>query len=114
MFRLALFVTPRSAGAGARVIGQVVEAAAAAWENQMRRWQARDLLGLDDHMLKDIGLSRGDVHEALRGPSADPTALLAETARRRRAAEWARDAAGSVQRSRQPVVIALPGEGRAA
>jgi uncharacterized protein YjiS (DUF1127 family) len=93
MFRLALFVTPRSAGAGARVVGRAVDAVAAAWETQVRRWQARDLLGLDDHMLKDIGLSRGDVHDALRSPASDPTSLLAETARRRRAADWARDAA---------------------
>jgi uncharacterized protein YjiS (DUF1127 family) len=114
MFRLALFVTPRSAGAGARVIGRAVDAVAAAWEAQIRRWATRDLLGLDDHMLKDIGLSRGDIHEALNSTAADPTSLLAETARRRRAAEWAREA-GAMRRPRaaspaQP----LPGAGRAA
>jgi uncharacterized protein YjiS (DUF1127 family) len=114
MFRLALFVTPRPAGTGDRGIGRAVDAAIAAWEAQISRWQARDLLGLDDHMLKDIGLARGDVHEALRASSADPTAMLAETARRRRAAEWAREANALRQAHPGSLRVALADEDRAA
>lgn len=34
-----------------------------------RRRTYANLLALDDHLLRDIGLSRGDVHEMIHGRS---------------------------------------------
>ena len=38
----------------------------AAWQNRAR--QRRHLAGLDDYMLRDIGLSRADVHREISKP----------------------------------------------
>ena len=43
------------------------------------------LAGLDDRMLADIGLTRGDVRDAVSGPVwRDPTAILVSRAQERR------------------------------
>ncbi|WP_454917630.1 DUF1127 domain-containing protein [Xanthobacter sediminis] len=61
-----------------------VDAAARALE---RRRVMADLAALDDHMLRDIGITRADVRDAVYGPvGADPTRLLVLRATERRAA----------------------------
>lgn len=58
----------------------------------MRRWklavhlrQARRLSELDDHMLRDLGLHRGDIYTALRcDRDDDATQVLSQLARRNR------------------------------
>lgn len=50
------------------------------------RRDATMLAGLDDHMLKDIGLTRGDVRDAVSEPLwRDPTAILVRRVSERRA-----------------------------
>lgn len=57
------------------------------WNN--RRVMAR-LVSLDDYMLKDIGITRGDVHLVAALPySDDPTARLSALALERRASKRA-------------------------
>ena len=49
------------------------------------RMKVRELSAFDDRMLKDIGLTRADVHDALSAPlSADPSEILADRVRERR------------------------------
>jgi uncharacterized protein YjiS (DUF1127 family) len=46
-----------------------------------------ELAGLDDHALRDIGLTRQDLRDATAAPlGSDPTAQFAERAREREAA----------------------------
>ncbi len=62
----------------ARLRHQVI----AAWR---RRTEVAVLASFDDFMLRDIGLSRGDVNDALAEPLwRDPTAVLLRRQRRRR------------------------------
>ncbi|MEJ8571056.1 DUF1127 domain-containing protein [Microbaculum marinum] len=60
-----------------------------AWSN---RRQVAVLLEADDHMLRDIGLTRGDVVGALSGPAdMDPSHhLIRARAERLRARAWQR------------------------
>lgn len=52
-----------------------------------RRQLMADLAHLDDHMLRDIGVTRADVRDAASAPLfADPTQLLVLRASERRAA----------------------------
>ena len=58
------------------------------WTRFQNRRDVARLLELDDHMLKDLGIARGDVFEALSEPAvADPSELLAASASERRLAE---------------------------
>lgn len=43
-----------------------------------RRRTVADLMQLDDHLLRDIGLSRGDVHQMARGRTAPSRAIAHE------------------------------------
>lgn len=62
---------------GAQVIARVLE----------HRRVMSDLAALDDHMLKDMGITRADVRDAVSEPfGADPTRLLVLRATERRAA----------------------------
>ncbi|HEY9057402.1 MAG TPA: DUF1127 domain-containing protein [Aurantimonas sp.] len=60
-------------------------AARAIVKTMVNRRQAYALTELPDYMLKDIGIRRGDIDEALRGDwREDPTYRLALTAAQRR------------------------------
>jgi uncharacterized protein YjiS (DUF1127 family) len=48
------------------------------------RRAARQLAELDDRLLKDIGVSRGEVHDALAGPLHRPPSLVLVEIRDRR------------------------------
>ncbi|WP_407048322.1 DUF1127 domain-containing protein [Methyloraptor flagellatus] len=70
-----------------RVATKAVNTIAAYWNAHMRRREVRELLGWNDHMLKDIGITRGDVASAYASPyPVDPTARLKIMAVERRAA----------------------------
>ena len=72
-------------------LGKVVEVIATSWMRLRNRRQVHDLLGLDDYLLRDLGVARGDVFEALSNPLVnDPTAILAAAANQHRLSERAR------------------------
>jgi uncharacterized protein YjiS (DUF1127 family) len=72
--------------AAARIGRRLVEA----WRH---RHDAAALAALDDHMLADIGLTRGDLNDALSEPLwRDPTSVLMRRQDERR---WARRAAAA-------------------
>jgi len=56
----------------------VLVTAAGAWMRAMRhRASVRQLLDADEHMLRDIGLTRSDVRAALSGPpGSDPSEIV--------------------------------------
>jgi len=71
----------------AKVVGGIVNA----WTRLRNRRRVHDLLGLDDYLLRDLGVARGDVFEALSNPLVnDPTAILAAAANQHRLSERAR------------------------
>jgi len=74
-------------------LGRAVAAFATAFAHQVKalirvihnRRQANALAGLDQRMLKDIGISRADLNDAFSSPFwEDPTSLLRERAIERR------------------------------
>lgn len=78
---------------GAATVGRAVAAFATAFAHQVKavlrvirnRRQANALAGLDQRMLKDIGISRADLNDAFSSPFwEDPTSLLRERAIERR------------------------------
>ena len=65
--------------------GIVVERARAVLQMLKNRHDAVILAGMDEHMLADIGLSRGDLRDAFSEPlGRDPTAILVSRAHERR------------------------------
>jgi len=78
---------------GAATLGRAVAAFATAFAHRVKavfrvirnRRQANALAGLDQRMLKDIGISRADLNDAFSSPFwEDPTSLLRERAIERR------------------------------
>lgn len=75
-------------------VGYLAKRMANSWNTWKNHRMMTKLSALDDHMLKDIGLTRGDVRMASALPySDDPTARLRVLAVERRASEraWARE-----------------------
>lgn len=75
-------------------VAYLVKRMAKSWGTWKNRRMMTKLVTLDDHMLKDIGLTRGDVRLASALPySDDPTARLRVLSVERRASEraWARE-----------------------
>ena len=67
------------------VAGIVVERVRAVLQIVKNRRDATILAGMDEHMLADIGLTRGDVRDAFSEPVwRDPTAILVSRAHERR------------------------------
>jgi uncharacterized protein YjiS (DUF1127 family) len=67
------------------VAGIVVERVRAVLQTFKNRRDATVLAGMDEHMLADIGLTRGDVRDAVSEPLwRDPTAILVSRAHERR------------------------------
>ena len=65
--------------------GIVVERGRAVLQMLKNRRDAVILAGMDEHMLADIGLSRGDLRDAFSEPVwRDPTAILVSRAHERR------------------------------
>ena len=82
-------VLPVAGGTLARVFASLL-ALLTHWLKELarahrHRRQARQLAGLDRHMLADIGITRADLRDAFSEPFwEDPTALLRERALERR------------------------------
>jgi uncharacterized protein YjiS (DUF1127 family) len=78
------------------------------------RRDATILAGMDEHMLADIGLTRGDVRDAFSEPVwRDPTAILVSRAYERRI-NRRRLRAGLTEKSFQaPSIVPAPGATRA-
>lgn len=73
------------------IVTSALSRLAALWIHLRNRRQVNDLLVLDEYLLRDIGVARGDVFEALSNPFVnDPSSLLAAAANRHRAVERAR------------------------
>ena len=80
-----------------RVSRQLVEA----WR---RRYDAAVLASFDDYMLRDIGLTRGDLNDALAEPVwRDPTAVLVRRQSERRA--YRRRVAAPIDRHTAPSIV---------
>ena len=79
------------------------------------RRDATILAGMDEHMLADIGLTRGDVRDAFSEPVwRDPTAILVSRAHERRISRR-RVKIGLTEKSFEaPSIVPSPGATRAA
>lgn len=87
---MTLVATPRLTFGMAYLVKRVAKS----WNTWKNHRMMTKLVTLDDHMLKDIGLTRGDVRLASALPySNDPTSRLRVLALERRASEraWARE-----------------------
>jgi uncharacterized protein YjiS (DUF1127 family) len=68
-----------------RAAGYVADRARVVLQMVKNRRDATILAGMDEHMLADIGLTRGDVRDAFSEPVwRDPTAILVSRAQERR------------------------------
>lgn len=86
-----LAIVARPAGALARRIGRILTA----FEH---RREVRQLAELDDRILKDIGLSRGDVETALLEPMfRNPSVLLVRSSERHRRVQATRPGGRAVR-----------------
>lgn len=90
------FLTPaRSGGRFLHLVGSALGRAAAVVTAYRNRRAIAQLLMFDEHMLRDIGLTSGDVHSAMASRlSDDPSRYLCTAAEERRSAHraWAREA----------------------
>jgi uncharacterized protein YjiS (DUF1127 family) len=89
MREAASFIASRSAPAEAGLVHAVLQFA----EQTIRTWRNRKsvarLSELDDHLLSDLGLTRGDVDAVLSQPfSSDPSLQLQRIARDSRWRTW--------------------------
>jgi len=83
---------------GMAALGQFVRALAGLVNALKDRREVRHLAEFDDRMLKDIGLTRGDVQSALSEPLLhNPSWVLVRNAKRRPPGEGARPLARQVR-----------------
>ncbi len=90
MSALTIPATPALLAQAVAALGATV---GRAWRQWVEAWRRRRdfamLASFDDYMLKDIGLSRGDLNDALAEPLwRDPTAVLVRRQTERRAYRW--------------------------
>jgi len=85
---------------------------AAFWNAWRNRRAVADLLAMDDRLLSDIGVSRGDIHEALECKAVPPGDMLSARAARQRQAEIQRLRADRLDRG--PAATGTVTTGRAA
>src|SRR6476660_7779097 len=90
--------------------GIAVERVRSVVQTLKNRRDATILAGMDEHMLADIGLTRGDVRDAFSEPVwRDPTAVLTSRAHERRI-NRRRPNVGLVEKSFEaPSIIPAPG-----
>jgi uncharacterized protein YjiS (DUF1127 family) len=90
--------------------GIAVERARSVLQMLKNRRDAVILAGMDEHMLADIGLTRGDVRDAFSEPVwRDPTAILVSRAHERRI-NRRRTSTGLTQKSFDaPSIVPAPG-----
>jgi uncharacterized protein YjiS (DUF1127 family) len=99
------FTTPAGAGGQfLRLVTTVLSRAVALWQAYRNRRAIAHLLAFDEHMLRDIGVTAGDVRAAMGAPiSDDPSRYLAAFARERRAAFRANAREGQARSRIRPV-----------
>jgi uncharacterized protein YjiS (DUF1127 family) len=91
MREAASFIASQSGSSEAGLLGDILGAAHQALRSWQNRRQIASLGEFDDHMLADIGLTRGDVREALELPfSHDPGRELQFRAARNHRNGWNR------------------------
>src|SRR4051812_31675464 len=97
------------------VAGYVAGRARSVLHTLKNRRDATVLAGMDEHMLADIGLTRGDLRDAFSEPVwRDPTAVLVSRAHERRV-NRRQVRAGLMEKSFQaPSIVPAPGASRAA
>jgi uncharacterized protein YjiS (DUF1127 family) len=79
-------IVPVLATAASTAVNAAVAFVRATWKARRHRRAVGNLVDFDDHMLRDIGLTRGDVAAALAGPAFDdPSTRLRIFAVERRA-----------------------------
>jgi uncharacterized protein YjiS (DUF1127 family) len=89
MREAASFIASQSRFAPAAVLPALVETVQGAWRAWSNRQKLTSLSEFDDHLLADIGLTRGDVRVALDLPFAhDPSLELQRIALRNRRRGW--------------------------
>ena len=97
------------------VTGYVANGLRSLLQTIKNRRDATILAGMDEHMLADIGLTRGDVRDAFSEPVwRDPTAILVSRAHERRI-NRRRLKAGLAEKSFEaPSIVPAPGVSRLA
>ena len=97
------------------VTGSVGNGVRALLQTIKNRRDATILAGMDEHMLADIGLTRGDVRDAVSEPIwRDPTAILVSRVHERRV-NRRRVGKGLAEKSFEaPSIVPAPGATRAA
>ena len=89
MREAASFIAAQSHSAPAAILPSLLEGARSAWRAWSNRRRLADLSEFDDHMLADLGLTRGDVRRALDLPFAhDPSLELQRRALQNRGRGW--------------------------
>jgi uncharacterized protein YjiS (DUF1127 family) len=90
MSALTISAVPALLAQAVAALGATVGRARRQWvEAWRRRRDFATLASFDDYMLKDIGLTRGDLNDALAEPLwRDPTAMLVRRQSERRAYRW--------------------------
>src|SRR5262245_8819539 len=97
------------------VSGIVVERARALLQTIKNRRDATILAGMDEHMLADIGLTRGDVRDAVSEPLwRDPTAILVSRVHERRVNRRRLNKGLAEKSFEAPSIVPAPGATRAA
>jgi uncharacterized protein YjiS (DUF1127 family) len=95
---------------GSPVLGQVARSLVDLVTALRHRREVKNLAEFDDHMLKDIGLMRGDVNSALAEPLfLNPSWVLVRCAERHSRSERAAPSVRSVGRPTVPVVKSAAG-----
>jgi uncharacterized protein YjiS (DUF1127 family) len=91
MREAASFIASQSGSPEAGLLGDILNAARQALRSWQTRRQIASLTEFDDHMLADIGLTRGDVRDVLELPfSHDPGRELQYRATRNYRNGWNR------------------------
>ena len=91
MREAASFIAGQSRSMPAGLLGTLLEAGRAVLQSWIKRRQLVSLNEFDDHLLRDLGVTREDVHSVLRLPFLEDAGReLQRRALRNRAARWDR------------------------
>jgi uncharacterized protein YjiS (DUF1127 family) len=111
---MSALTTPAGPAASAHTVAAIRATVRRTWRQIIDAWHRRTdaalLASFDDYMLRDIGLTRGDLNDALAEPLwRDPTAVLVRRQRERRA--WRRCSAAPIERAAAPSIVPEPRPG---
>lgn len=111
---MSALTTPAFPAAVAHTVAALGLMVTRMWRGVVDAWRRRNdaalLASLDDDMLRDIGLTRGDLNDALAEPLwRDPTAVLVRRQSERRA--YRRRIAAPIARQAARSIVPEPGPG---